>query len=96
MTVQWLANVPRQYEPVGSPGIRLIGLHLEHLIQHFIAPRRTVRGRDACSVLCAHLVSLNPPFFALHNGDRIAIVMTTSSGDLRSSASRPFTAPGVR
>lgn len=41
-------------------------------------------------------MSLKPPFFALHIGDRIAIVMTTSSGDLRKSASRPLDAPGMR
>ena len=41
-------------------------------------------------------MSLNPPFFALHIGERIAMVMTTSSGDWRSNASRPLRAPGVK
>lgn len=41
-------------------------------------------------------MSLSPPFFALHRGDRIAIVMTTSSGLLRFRAARPPAGEGVR
>ena len=37
-----------------------------------------------------HLAFLNPPFFALQRGERIAIVMTTSSEFLRSRAASPL------
>ncbi len=71
--------------------------HLEYLIEYFITPAVEVRhchnARDCTST---RLVSFSPPFFALHRGDRMAIVMTTSSGDLRSRASRPLLAPGVK
>lgn len=41
-------------------------------------------------------MSLNPPFFDLHIGERRAMVITTSSGDLRSSASTPVVDDPVR
>lgn len=38
---------------------------------------------------------MNPPPFALHMGERIAIVMTTSSGLLRSRAATPLDEPDM-
>ena len=38
---------------------------------------------------CPNRASLKPPFFALHSGDRMAMVMTTSFGALRSNAAKP-------
>lgn len=43
----------------------------------------------------AYLVYMNPPPFALHMGERIAIVMTTSSGLLRSKAAMPLDEPDM-
>lgn len=42
-----------------------------------------------------YLVYMNPPPFALHMGERIAIVITTSSGLLRSRAATPLEEPDM-
>ena len=71
--------------------------YLEYLEQELFRAIGDIRSRQTMpSESETYVASLNPPFFALHNGDRIAIVMTTSSGDLRSNASRPLAAPGAR
>jgi hypothetical protein len=59
--------------------------HSKHLSQKLITPMRRKWGYTACTRIfkkTTNRISRNPPFLALHSGERMAIVMTTSSAFL--------------
>src|SRR5258707_13149906 len=71
----------------------LLLAYLKHGSDEFVAPAHANTINDHLNKNQTHphtyLVSLNPPFLALVNGVRMAIVMTTSSGDFWNSAPHP-------
>ena len=69
--------------------------YLEYLEQELFRAIGDIRSRQTMpSESETYVASLNPPFFALVRGDRIAMVMTTSSGCFACNAATED--PGVR
>lgn len=56
------------------------GAYLDHFGYELVGPRKKSVTNHCGNGAVAYLVSLNPPLLALQRGERMASVMTTSSG----------------
>lgn len=67
--------------------------HLDHFGDELVGPGKHLANQNRLNTVVAYLVSLNPPFLALQRGERMASVMTTSSGLWFCKAAKPVPVP---
>ena len=64
--------------------------YLDYFSDELVTPRERLVIQNRRNIAVTYLVSLNPPFLALQRGERMASVMTTSSGPRFSKATEPI------